>query len=327
MIVADEQLDDNETLVEDPTTADAQSANAVEDAPPQYGVGPFSTREVVILGVWLLAFVTSFFSLSLLRFDSVWTSGIVWILTIAVPTVAVFLIVLRRLSPTGIRRVGSLGIDQFASVAFSVSTVVWLSYVWETIAFVADGGPMVRSWVMWVEFILMIAGVILTVFAPFIPVLCEDFRHRPEVVAHRNARPLRPVVARPAPEFQPLAGPEDAEPSYEPVEPSAPAYDAGYETSSYPVSYSSEPAADVWAPETTAYAPAADPQPAPVRQQAFWALAPDERDVVDEQGAPLFTVGPDAWALVIEDRGEAFVVRHEDGRVGYLHDVEDVTRG
>ena len=84
----------------------------------------------------------------------------------------------------------------------------------------------------------------------------------------------------------------------------------------------SEPAADVWAPETTAYAPAADPQPAPVRQQAFWALAPDERDVVDEQGAPLFTVGPDAWALVIEDRGEAFVVRHEDGRVGYLHDVD-----
>ena len=52
---------------------------------------------------------TSFFSLSLLRFDSVWTSGLVWILTIAVPTVAVFLIVLRRLSPTGIRRVGSLG--------------------------------------------------------------------------------------------------------------------------------------------------------------------------------------------------------------------------
>ena len=30
---------------------------------------------------------------------------------------------------------------------------------------------------------------------------------------------------------------------------------------------------------------------------------------------------PTAWALVIEDRGEAFVVRHEDGRVGYLHDI------
>ena len=65
----------------------------------------------------------------------------------------------------------------------------------------------------------------------------------------------------------------------------------------------------------------------PVRQQAFWALAPEQRDVVDEEGRPIFTVGPDAWALVIEDRGELFVVRHEDGRVGYLHDVGDVTRG
>ena len=66
---------------------------------------------------------------------------------------------------------------------------------------------------------------------------------------------------------------------------------------------------------------------AQARQQAFWALAPEERDVVDESGIPIFRVGPTAWALVIEDRGEVFVVRHEDGRVGYLHDVADVTRG
>ena len=38
-------------------------------------------------------------------------------------------------------------------------------------------------------------------------------------------------------------------------------------------------------------------------------------------------IGPTAWALVLEDRGEVFVVRHEDGRVGYLHDVSGVTRG
>ena len=43
---------------------------------------------------------------------------------------------------------------------------------------------------------------------------------------------------------------------------------------------------------------------------------------MDESGIPIFRVGPTAWALVIEDRGEAFVVRHEDGRVGYLHDVD-----
>ena len=233
--------------------------------------------------MWLLAFVTSFFSLSSLRFDSVWTSGITWILTIGVPTIAVFLIVLRRLSPTGIRRVGSLGIDQFASVAFSVSAVVWLSYVWETVAFVADGGPMVRSWVMWVEFVLMLAGVVLTVFAPFIPVLGDDFRHRPEVPAHRNARPLRPVVARPAPEYRPITSDADAQPDYAPAE-AAVDYETNYDTSRLRSRAESEPAAGVWAPQTSVYETAAQPQSAPARQQAFWALAPEQRDVVDEEG-------------------------------------------
>ena len=54
---------------------------------------------------------------------------------------------------------------------------------------------------------------------------------------------------------------------------------------------------------------------------------PEERDVVDERDIPIFRIGPTAWALVIEDRGETFVVRHEDGRIGYLHDVSGVTRG
>ena len=71
-----------------------------------------------------------------------------------------------------------------------------------------------------------------------------------------------------------------------------------------------------------------EPAPAPqVSHQPFWALAPTERDVYDAQGAPLFRIGPTAWALVIEDRGSVYVVRHEDGRIGYLHDVSGVTRG
>jgi hypothetical protein len=82
----------------------------------QYGVGPFSMREVAS-GVWLVAFVVSFFPIySGIRWIGL-DVGIDWVLTIGVPTIAVFLIGLRRLSPQGIRRVGSLGIDQFASVA------------------------------------------------------------------------------------------------------------------------------------------------------------------------------------------------------------------
>ena len=250
-------------------------------APDLYGVGPFSVREVALLGVWFAAFVVSFFPVAAATGASVWLSGLSWILTVGVPTAAAFLIALRRLSPDGIRRVGSLGIDQFASVAFTVSAVIWLGWVWDTVAIVAAGGPWLRTWVIWVELVAALAGVVLTVFAPVIPVLGEDFRHRPEVLAHPSARPMRPVRPRPA---------------------DVP-HDAGE-------------------PPVVAPVPAAAAAP-----DVFWALVPEEREVLDDRGVALFVVGPTAWALVIEDRDGVFVIRHEDGRVGFLHDTADVTRG
>src|SRR3954469_59032 len=155
MTVTDEQRDEN-------VDTEVARAAEIEDA-PQYGVGPFTIREVALVGVWLVAFVVSFFSIySDRRYaflpdaaTNVWTSGLEWVLAIGLPTVAVFLIVLRRFSPDGIRRVGSLGIDQFASVAFSVAAVLWLQLLWETIGVVVDGGPWLRGWVVWVELALM----------------------------------------------------------------------------------------------------------------------------------------------------------------------------
>jgi hypothetical protein len=61
--------------------------------------------------------------------------------------------------------------------------------------------------------------------------------------------------------------------------------------------------------------------------QPFWVLAGTERDVHDEHGQPVFRIGPTAWVLVIEDRDGAYVVRHDDGRIGYLHDISDTTKG
>ena len=321
-IVTDEQQD----IGAEPIDASASVAD-----PPQYGVGPFSIREVALGGVWLVAFAVSFFSLSVGRFDSVWTSGILWILTIGVPTVAVFLLGLRRLSPQGIRRVGSLGIDQFASVAFSVSAVLWLQIVWETTAFALQSGVWARSWVMWVELVVVLAGVVLTVAAPFIPPFAEDFRGRREVPAHRSARPIRPVTPRPAP----VAAPVPAEPVPDAAAPVYGTQEVPGADGTYDVADDRGQTVEAWS-ETSVYetidpeepdGSGASDQPAPVRPQAFWALAPGERDVVDETGAPIFRIGPTAWALVIEDRGAAFVVRHEDGRVGFLHDIDGVTRG
>ncbi|WP_375384544.1 hypothetical protein [uncultured Microbacterium sp.] len=339
MIVTDEQLDQDTTP--ESTALGVDSRQVDESAPPQYGVGPFSVREVALLGIWVIAFIVSFFSVTTLRFDSVWTSGLLWILTIAVPTAAVFLIVLRRLSPDGIRRVGSLGIDQFASVAFSVSAVLWVQLLWETVAIVVAGGPWVRSWVMWVELVLMLAGVVLTVFGSVIPPFEEDFQDRREVPAHRNARPIRPVTARPARAPRPAAAPAHDGSAYDAsAYGAAPAGAAESDTiaidrsvdarTGAPFDQAVAGADEQWTPASTrgTYEPVYGTEPQPtVSHQAFWALSPVERDVVDEQGAPLFRVGPTAWALVIEDRGSSFVVRHEDGTVGFLHDVSGVTRG
>ncbi|GGF33723.1 hypothetical protein GCM10010922_06130 [Microbacterium sorbitolivorans] len=72
---------------------------------------------------------------------------------------------------------------------------------------------------------------------------------------------------------------------------------------------------------------AATPEATPAAsQQPFWALVPEERDVHDFEGHAIYKIGPTAWALVLEDRGTYFVMRHDDGRVGYLHNVQGVTR-
>lgn len=399
-----------------------------EEVTPEFGILGFTLRELCIVGAWLIAFVVSFFPLT--GGTSIWGAGIQWILPIGVPTAAVFLVVLRRFSPDGIRRVGSLGIDQFASVAFTVSAVTWISALWSSIAAVIEFGVWTLNWAGIVQLIASLALVVLTVFAPIIPALKEDFHGRLVTLAHRNANPVRPVIARPRAERPAPVGVEldvtdstDAEPeSIAPEGSAAPDDDGGATTEppttrraaldtdtpdgyatdeiarfdlpqqvplaahasgggtgteeavaeeEYTPSYSrrsrtpeiisdtgeiesflDEVAEPVPAPAAAASAPAAsaaaasdhptdvfaddtvlsDPEATQPREpaqsaQPFWILAPSERDVHDERGEAIFRIGPHAWALVIEDRGGAFVVRHDDGRIGYLHDISGITKG
>lgn len=327
--------------------SDDRDVVAPRDEALQYGVGPFSVREVALLGVWAVAFLVSFFPLNTVFGDArvlvggsnVWLSGLWWIPAIAVPTVAVGLIVLRRLSPQGIRRVGSLGIDQFASVAFSVAALVWVAWVWDTVAVALEIAVWPRSWVVWVEAVLMVAGVVLTVLAPFIPPFEQDFQGRGDAPAHRNARPIRAVVPRPKTPRppRPSAQPAPVEPSETPGDegPAVTFDHAAPAPSTTVLPTAGEPDThdtDVFAPlhtDTDAHRTVdpTDDASTPAATQAFWALAPVEREVVDDYGTPIFRIGPTAWALVIEDRGETYVIRHDDGRIGYLHDVSGVTRG
>jgi len=68
--------------------------------------------------------------------------------------------------------------------------------------------------------------------------------------------------------------------------------------------------------------------PAAVSTQPFWVYSPVPRPVYDEHtGVTVFEIGPSAWALAVVDRGTELVIRHDDGRVGVLRDLENLTRG
>ncbi|MCK2037161.1 hypothetical protein KZC51_13590 [Microbacterium sp. SSW1-49] len=375
-----------------------------DDVTPEFGILGFTLRELLIVGVWSVAFVISFFPFA--QGVSIWGTGIQWILPIGVPTVAVFLLVLRRFSPEGIRRVGSLGIDQFASVAFSVAAVFWVGLLWSAVSSAIEVGVFSLWWGGVVQLLATLALVVLTVFAPIIPGLKEDFHGRLVTLAHRNANPVRPVIPRPRPEpavvvdelpqsdAEPDAAvsDDDAAPATHavevvdldveltgrqatdevarldlaaqvPIASHVSGGDTGTEDTTadedYVPTYSrrsrnQEIVSDTGSIEslletaqTVETAGSADTdvisdeqfidepdveatnprEAAPEVAQPFWILAPSERDVHDERGEPLFRIGPSAWALVIEDRGGAFVVRHDDGRIGYLHDISDITKG
>lgn len=469
---ADDAPDDVvEQSVDDAADAADDAVYYEEQVQPEYGILGCTLRELVIVGAWLVVFVVSFFPV-LDGAGSVWTRGIDWVLAIGVPTAAVFLIVLRRFSPQGIRRVGSLGIDQFASVAATVAAVVWAGFIWRQVAATVATGAFLIGWVPVVAEIAALALVAATVAAPLIPRLRDDFEGRMETLAHRNANPIRPVVARPRPERadastdaaaadiadtgdagdvvdagrvadagagssavdppaddgsystgidQPDAltvvltdavphteaprwaaagdisegrdssasdddatrvldlpavdvpGAENAPAENAPAESapaeSAPAEDRRVTGVAYtdPISAlndifgatgTSETAHTETAHTETPHTEdasgtdrdgderggASDEPPLrrtrneqraaqsePAAQETgsapFWVLAGTERDVLDERGHPLFRIGPDAWALVVEDRGGAYVVRHDDGRIGYLHDLTDITKG
>lgn len=441
-----------------------------EEVTPEYGIFGFTLRELLIVGAWLIAFIASFFPY--FGAASIWSSGIHWILPIGLPTVAVFLVVLRRFSPDGIRRVGSLGIDQFASVAFSVSSVFWLAELWNSVEASIDLGTVVLSGNGIVQLVAMLALVVFTVFAPLVPGLKEDFHGRLVTLAHRNANPVRPVIARPRPVTEPeTATPEASDDSTiapvpapaehsgrvapvvigEDTRPGAgggtaeavaqseaptsasgalrsdrldpelsgeqatdevarfdlagqvplvshasggdtgtegPASDEEYVPTYSRRSWNQEPEIvsdtgsieslmgatahevgarrsdgggdddtldhhdtldqhgaldhndaldhhDTGAAETTVLPTIDDDGDdhshrgwrEPAATQPFWILAQTDRDVHDERGDALFRIGPSAWVLVVEDRDGAYVVRHDDGRIGYLHDISDITKG
>lgn len=172
------------------------------------GLWKFTLREWIVIGTGLLLFIFSFLSFITSDYAPLWSLGLLCIVAILVMTAATALLVLRRFLPGARLRVGSLSVDQFASVAF----VGYAVAVWHTAIFMQQffaglgpfGGVVSVSWVAWVSGVLALVGVFFTVVAPLVPPFREDFDRRPEAPAARAARPAAPLVHKPrAPKPQP----------------------------------------------------------------------------------------------------------------------------
>lgn len=193
------------------------SADVPAAAPGIPGLWKFTLREWVVIASGVVLLVLSFFSVVAGDYAPLWGQGVAQVLGLLAMIVATVLLIVRRLAPNSHARIGSLSVDQFASVAFSGFAIV----AWHTVIFISVlgaqlgellpfiGGPVFGpTWVAWVSAVVALVGVFFTVVAPFIAPFRGDFDGRDEVVAARAARPARRVIQKPRAPKQPsqLAG-------------------------------------------------------------------------------------------------------------------------
>ncbi|MDQ0736043.1 hypothetical protein [Arthrobacter agilis] len=198
----------------DTTTADAPEGASKAVA------GPFTLRELIFGGGVALVFIGTLlpFIGGRVLYTNFWSSASLFFIGIGIllPVIALALLAARRLGSSGLR-VGSLSVDQFASVA----SVLAATFFFLQTATAYQVGPLVAL----IGSLGMLAA---TVVAPFLPVLKDDFADRPEVPARTAARPITPArprppkPAKPAPQGETGSVPGDTdEPSPAKVNPAA----------------------------------------------------------------------------------------------------------
>ncbi|WP_311214070.1 MULTISPECIES: hypothetical protein [unclassified Arthrobacter] len=150
--------------------------------------GPFTIRDLTVFGSTLLMFVASLLPMFGERYN-LWNLGNLFFLLLGIilPLVVVALFVARRLQPGTIVRVGSLSVDQFASVTASFAFPLFFL----TIANSFNGGVLLGL-------IGSVGLLAATVLAPHLPWLSADFKGRTETPAHVVAREAAVPSRKPA---------------------------------------------------------------------------------------------------------------------------------
>jgi hypothetical protein len=154
------------------------SSGKIDPNANQAVLGPFTVRDLAVFAGTLILFVASLLPLFGARYN-LWNLNNLFFLGLGIilPLIASALFAARRLAPATRIRVGSLSIDQFASVVASFA----LAFFFLSVA----GGYVTSLLVGLVGSLILFAA---TVLGRFLPYLSGDFKDRPESPAHIVAR-------------------------------------------------------------------------------------------------------------------------------------------
>ncbi|MEV5052364.1 hypothetical protein [Arthrobacter sp. LAR12-1-1.1] len=150
-------------------------------------LGPFTIRDLTVFGSTLLLFIASLIPMFAFAYN-LWNLGSLFFLGLGIvlPLIVTALFVARRLSPSTKIRIGSLSIDQFASVVASFTLAFF---------FLAAAGAFVPS--MLIALLGALGLFAATVLARWIPFFAGDFLGREETPAHVVAREAVAPVHKP----------------------------------------------------------------------------------------------------------------------------------
>ncbi|MFX1819214.1 hypothetical protein PV768_05440 [Pseudarthrobacter sp. CC4] len=169
-------------------------------------LGPFTIRDLAVFAGTLILFVASLLPIFGARYN-LWNLNNLFFLGLGIvlPLIVSALFAARRLAPATKLRIGSLSIDQFASVVASFAVAFF---------FISVAGAYVPS--LLVGLIGSLVLFAATVLGRFLPYVSGDFQGRAEVPAHVVARdavvPVQKPRAPKKPKDESAAGSKESKP-------------------------------------------------------------------------------------------------------------------
>ncbi|UKA66157.1 hypothetical protein LFT44_16940 [Arthrobacter sp. FW306-05-C] len=170
-----------------PAAGQKAGAGKLDPQANQAVLGPFTVRDLAVFAGTLILFVASLLPLFGTRYN-LWNLNNLFFLGLGIilPLITSALFAARRLAPATKIRVGSLSIDQFASVVASFAVAFFFLSV--------AGGYVASLLVGLIGSLVLFAA---TVLGRFLPYLSGDFKDRPEAPAHLVAREAAVPVRKP----------------------------------------------------------------------------------------------------------------------------------